>query len=97
MKHFYLHLDGGIYREVARSTYYRGDDATEIVTYAHVWPFEPKMYSRAESEFDEVMPDGTRRFQPIPAEAVKLIELRFDRELYQKLVMTNKASRKAQL
>lgn len=83
---FYRHTDGGLYYTIGVAT--STVDLSDQVLYAHVYPFEQKMWVRPLSEWTE------ERFTPItPTEIIAIVDST-DQQEYQELVSANKQKRK---
>ncbi|WP_255358090.1 DUF1653 domain-containing protein [Pseudorhodoferax sp. Leaf267] len=58
---YYRHTDGGLYQVVGMARDSR--DASDVVLYDHVWPFEGGRWTRP-------LPEWASRFTPVTAEDV---------------------------
>ncbi len=83
--HYYRHIDGGLYRLLHNARH--ADDASEVIVYEHLWPFEPGIWVRRADEFRQ-------RFHAIDAGAYQAIVCA-DRISYQQQVTAAKAARRA--
>ncbi|KWT98015.1 MULTISPECIES: DUF1653 domain-containing protein [unclassified Variovorax] len=82
---YFRHTDGGIYALTCFGKH--TEDASNVVVYRHVWPFEPDTWVRPASEW-------LSRFKHIPeAEVIKA--LKGDREAAQAAITAAKAKRRA--
>ncbi|MCB6182026.1 DUF1653 domain-containing protein [Leeia sp. TBRC 13508] len=79
------HLDGGYYRRLGIGR--DADDENALVVYAHVWPFEPYVWVRPQSEFPG-------RFTEV-TEAEVVAAMKEDREEAGAAVLAAKALRRA--
>lgn len=87
---YYQHRDGGLYNVLqvdATSTV----DGSSNVVYAHVWPFESKVWIRPAEEWT---PDRFRHLSDI--DEVKAI-IAIPREELQSVITRNKAERKSKV
>lgn len=83
---FFRHVDGGLYYALGTAT--STVDLSEHVLYAHIFPFEQKVWTRPLSEWTE------DRFTPITSTEVVSIVDGNDQQEYQALVTANKQKRK---
>ncbi|WP_018150363.1 DUF1653 domain-containing protein [Leeia oryzae] len=79
------HLDGGYYRRLGMARH--SEDESEMVVYAHLWPFEPHTWVRPAAEFPG-------RFEPV-TEAEVLQAMQGDQAAAAAAVMAAKAARRA--
>lgn len=82
---YFRHVDGGIYYLI--NTAENANDNVCYAVYYHLWPFEAKRWTRPMDEWN-------LRFSPISSEEARKA-LSVDQEEAQRLVMDNKAKRRA--
>ena len=81
---YYRHTDGGIYRVIGMAR--DSQDASDLVLYEHVWPFEAGRWTRP-------LPQWASRFTPVTAEEVAVTQ-RGDRAAEQRRISAARQSRK---
>ena len=82
---YFRHLDGGLYRFVAHAK--SADDASDVVVYEHLWPFDQSLWVRNRTEFET-------RFMPTDEITVKRA-MKQERAQAQAQVNAAKATRRA--
>ena len=81
---FYRHTDGGLYQVVGMARDSR--DASDVVLYDHIWPFEAGRWTRP-------LPEWASRFTPVTADEVAA-DQRGDRAARQATIRAARAARK---
>ena len=81
---YYRHTDGGLYQVVGMARDSR--DASDVVLYDHIWPFEAGRWTRP-------LPEWASRFTPVSAQEVA-DQQRADRPARQAAISAARAARK---